>query len=322
MNLNTLQHPSGVVPSSLFFQQAHLSSSSDEEIDSHYDQLSVLSNKFIEAKTDPASESCISNAAKKENHGSLYTIQVVEIQTVKIAKSKAEKQVPLKSSFETNFVGFSKVKISSQISESFFALLKSVFEGQTQYEKALSVYSPEIDHEKPFKFLIFHFFCKDKKNFARKKFLAIIDKPFEIFLEDLKTEGLLRNTSLKRGSSVRISAFCLLLRKMGLPSPHDENSCIINTDKYTQKFLSGFVKTGLSFEAFQEEISNLEGLKAYFQAQFDNYFDKRIYSLIEEVKKAKPNQGRPIWDLNVTARMVLSPIDFGSAISYLNKLIE
>ena len=109
---------------------------------------------------------------------------------------------------------------------------------------------------------------------------------------------------------------------MGLPSPHDENSCIINTDKYTQKFLSGFVKTSKNFEAFRNEILNFDGLKAYFKEQFDSYFEKRIYSLIEEVKKAKPIQGRPNWDLNVTARMVLSPIDFESAISCLNKLIE
>lgn len=222
---------------------------------------------------------------------------------------------------ESQLSEYQKSVVDSALPENFKILLRSLLEGQQSFDAALRNYNPQPEHELLFKFFVVHFYCKDNKNVSRKKFASVIDLSFEKCLRSISDEKLLSNSYLKRGSSARISAFCLILKKLNQPPIRDETDRIIKTDKLTHKFLQSYLAKSNLLPLFVQELSRKEELKSFLNGQFKAYFEKRIELIASEVKKKAAGKSDCWWELKVPARMILTPIDFDSALQSIERLI-
>lgn len=222
---------------------------------------------------------------------------------------------------ESQFSEFQRSEVDSPLPKNFRNLLRSLLEGQQNFDMALQNYSLQPEHELLFKFFVVHFYCKDNKNVSRKKFASVIDLSFEECLRSISDEKLLNNSYLKRGSSARISAFCLILKKLNQPPIRDEADRIIKTDKLTHKFLQSYLAKSNLLLLFVEELSRKEELKSFLNGQFRAYFQKRIELIASEVRKKAAGRTDCWWELKVPARMILTPIDFDSALQSIERLI-
>lgn len=304
---------------------AHMTGGKEcEEIgldDPQADQLSVSSDKFGEALT-------CSHPQLPSRNSILLNREI----SVPVLVDQPDSRVPEPSSpfalarepprdfVEPKPISANKSKLLEALPEDFKNLLRSVLEGQESVERALSEYKPRPDHEIPLKFVLFHFYCKDRKNTCRRRVLDALSLPYEECLAALRDPGFWTGMYMKRGSSIRISAFCLLLKKLGIPPIRDSNHEIIRTDRLTQKFLFGFLRESGLLEKFRAEVLNREELRQFFFNQFRLYFQKRITSLVLEIWRAKADPNKSPWDLNVRARMILTPIDFDAAFECLERL--
>lgn len=208
------------------------------------------------------------------------------------------------------------------LSPEFVNLLRCSLVGQGAFDRALAIYAPRPGDELVFKSSMFHFYCKDLKSAHRRPILDSLHLPFPKCLESISGGRLLQSAHMKRGSSARISAFCQILRKMGLPPVRDPHGRIVKTDKLTHTFLVDHVRrTGLHPQ-IQRELNDLEGLKRYFLEQFDSYFLKRIPFIVSDIRKAASKASAPQWQVSIPARMVLAPIDFDSSLMSIQKLLS
>lgn len=289
--------------------------------DPQADQLSVSSDKFGEALTcsNPQLPSRNSILLNREISVPVLVDQL-DSQAQELASPLELPRKPSKDFVEPKTNSSSKSKLLEALPEDFKNLLRSLLEGQFSVERALSEYKPRPEHEIPLKFVLFHFYCKDRKNTCRRRVLDALSLSYEECLSTLKDPKFWVGMYMKRGSSIRISAFCLLLKKLGVPPIRDSNHEIIRTDRLTQKFLFGFLRESGLLEKFRAEVQNKEELKQFFYNQFRLYFQKRITSLVLEIWRAKADPNKSPWDLNVRARMILTPIDFDAAFECLERL--
>lgn len=215
----------------------------------------------------------------------------------------------------------SQSEVPREIPESFKEILSAVVSGQSAFDAAYQNYVPDESDELVFKAFIFHFFCKDNKNASRKRFSDVLKHDYAVCLREIKDLELLKGAYMKRGSSVRISAFTLLLRKLNLPPIRDGENVVIKTDKLTHRFLHAFVRKDPKFlEQIKAEIANEKELEAYFRSRFEHYFKKRIEPMLAQLRRAIQKAAEPRWQVTVPVRMILTPIDFEAALKSLSRL--
>ena len=208
------------------------------------------------------------------------------------------------------------------LSPEFVNLLRCSLVGQDAFDRALALYVPRPGDELIFKSCMFHFYCKDLKSAHRRPILDSLSLPFAKCLESISRDRQLQSAHMKRGSSARISAFCQILRKMGLPPVRDPHGRIVKTDKLTHTFLFDHVRRTNLHPQIQQELNDLEGLKRYFLEQFDSYFLKRIPFIVSDIRKAASKTSPPQWKVSIPARMILAPIDFDSSLMSIQKLLS
>ena len=202
-------------------------------------------------------------------------------------------------------------KLNFNIRPELIELLRSIFVGQEEFERAYVSFHILPGDEIVIKNLLSVSFCRGKNKRLRQQLTEILSLDIRECLEEIKNQRLLDDCQQKRSISGLLSFLPLLLKMINAPRLCNVVKDFQGTDRLSESKIKETLMNPELFSRIEVLRDNPDLIRIAIRKNFNEFFDKRIGRWVAGIVKAASNRTNNGWrvDWGKKMRMTLTPLD-------------